>query len=440
MAKASRSSRHHADVVDSHPDTWFVLALERWLDNDTLGAGHWLDHLVERLVTPATEDKTSVRGACVRLMRARLGSEPLTPAMCRARAVVRAQAGRPEPQPLLPLLLVELGVAETSTDELDAAETSLTSAASLCRTRGLTTLEAAALSHLALNLHMQGRESCSGDVADQALHLMGGEVAWKPDYIEARATLARDLARLSAPGPARAAPDSGPGPHDSPWETVHAADPVAQFWHRIRTARRSLASGSVVDAEQLLQLPTPSAVSDDLRVVLLVELGLLAYLADDEHALPALQTELEALGATGEADLLDGIRHELAGKRKAAATAYAAAADTATCAQPATRAFALAAQAQVLDVLGEGDRAMELLREATTTTAVRRNAAPFLGWSRQGTPIQTLLGRLLERSPTAGASWPRPPLATRTSSPPWPRSRLRRVSAHRSPTTSSGRR
>ncbi len=51
-------------------------------------------------------------------------------------------------------------------------------------------------------------------------------------------------------------------------------------------------------------------------------------------------------------------------------------------------------------MLGEGDRALELLREATTTTEVRRNAAPFLGWSRQGTPIQTLLGRLLEQAPT----------------------------------------
>ena len=77
------------------------------------------------------------------------------------------------------------------------------------------------------------------------------------------------------------------------------------------------------------------------------------------------------------------------------------AAEGATYAQPATRAFALAAHAQILDVLGEGERALELLREATTATEVRRNGAPFLGWSRQGTPIQTLLARLLVTAPTA---------------------------------------
>jgi LuxR family maltose regulon positive regulatory protein len=397
-------ARNHADAVDAHPDTWFVLALERWLANDTFGASHWLDHTVEHPDAVEPTERPSVRDACVRLMRARMGSEPLAAAVRHAVSVMRGESDRSEPQPLLPLLYVELGVAQTLSGELAEAETNLSMAVSLCQTRGLTTLEAATLSHLALNLHMQGHEHSSGAVADEALRLMAGETAWKPVYIEARATLARDLARLNDAGGTRCFTGSGgatPGSSDSPWDTVHAADPVAQFWHRIRTARQALTSGQVIDAEQVLQLPSPGTLSDHLQVVLLVELGFLTYLADDEHALPALQAELEALGARGEAALLDGMRHELAGERKPAAAAYAAAAEGATYAQPATRAFALAAQAQILDVLGEGERALELLREATTATEVRRNAAPFLGWSRQGTPIQTLLARLLVKAPTA---------------------------------------
>ena len=41
---------------------------------------------------------------------------------------------------------------------------------------------------------------------------------------------------------------------------------------------------------------------------------------------------------------------------------------------------------------------MELLAQAAAMTEVRRNAGPFLGWCRQGTPIQTLLQRLAAQS------------------------------------------
>jgi LuxR family maltose regulon positive regulatory protein len=43
---------------------------------------------------------------------------------------------------------------------------------------------------------------------------------------------------------------------------------------------------------------------------------------------------------------------------------------------------------------------MELLGVAATETEVRRNAVPFLGWTRQGTPMRMLLPRLGERSPS----------------------------------------
>jgi DNA-binding CsgD family transcriptional regulator len=58
------------------------------------------------------------------------------------------------------------------------------------------------------------------------------------------------------------------------------------------------------------------------------------------------------------------------------------------------RALALAAGAQLRDALGEHARALALLADAATATQVRRNAVPFLGWIRQGTPMATLLARL----------------------------------------------
>ena len=50
------------------------------------------------------------------------------------------------------------------------------------------------------------------------------------------------------------------------------------------------------------------------------------------------------------------------------------------------------------DALGETDLAMDRLRTAVTITEVRRNAAPCLGWTRHGTSIHTLLGRLAQQS------------------------------------------
>ena len=221
--------------------------------------------------------------------------------MSHARGVVRRHPGRTEPQPLLPLLFAELGVAQTWIGDLTEAEVNLTTAVTLCQTRGLTTLQAAAASHLALNLHMQGRERASGEVAAEALRLIAGDAAWKPVFIEARAGLAGDLARLNDATAKRCltgndvarqpVTDEAATP-ESPWEAAHAADPVAAFWHRIRTARQALTSGSVIDAERVLQLQSAAGLSNHLRVVLLVEHGFLAYLADDDHALPPLEAEL----------------------------------------------------------------------------------------------------------------------------------------------------
>lgn len=66
------------DVVELHPETWFVLALERWIVGDIPAAVHWLDRVI---ATTTGEVEVSRRLAaqamCARLMRARAGFEPL---------------------------------------------------------------------------------------------------------------------------------------------------------------------------------------------------------------------------------------------------------------------------------------------------------------------------------------------------------------------------
>ena len=154
-------------------------------------------------------------------------------------------------------------------------------------------------------------------------------------------------------------------------------------------------SGSVPTALQTLETPmTWLTLPEHLRVVVTLERGYLASLSGDQQTLKRQVAELEALGARGEAALLTGLQHELESDRKAAAASYSLAEEDVTHAQPASRALALTCEAQLLDVLGKPDEAIARLREAATITEVRRNAVPFLGWSRQGTPIETLLRRL----------------------------------------------
>jgi DNA-binding NarL/FixJ family response regulator len=68
-------------------------------------------------------------------------------------------------------------------------------------------------------------------------------------------------------------------------------------------------------------------------------------------------------------------------------------------AQPPTRELALTCEAQLLDAVGEPALALERLSEAAVLTELRRNARPFLGWCRQGTPIGSLLRRLEAAAP-----------------------------------------
>jgi LuxR family maltose regulon positive regulatory protein len=409
-------ARLHPETVEAAPGTWFALGLERWLDNDAGGSGHWLDRVMADAKQGGHRDALCPRVACTRLIRARMGSEPLMAAIGHARKVVLAHMSASTPEPLMPLLLGELGMAQAWMGDLTEAEVNLTNAIALSRSRGLTRLITVSLSHLALTLYMQGRESACIEIANDALEQLSTDAA-RPGYVRARAALARELAMLcDVPWPqGMTKPETSTGTPTP----LHIGDPVGRFWARLRDARLALMSGSVSAAEQILEVPpTWFTLPEHLSVILVLERGFLASLAGDPQALRSWAVELVSLGARGEAALLTGLRHELESDRKAALASYAVAQEDVTYSQPASRALALTCEAQLLDVMGRSDDAIDRLREAATLTEVRRNAVPFLGWSRQGTPIVTLLERLEAATPTAwihelaAAATGRPDIAT----------------------------
>jgi DNA-binding CsgD family transcriptional regulator len=177
-----------------------------------------------------------------------------------------------------------------------------------------------------------------------------------------------------------------------------------QFWSRMRDARLELMAGSAPAAEQVLETPGEYAelvepnLPDHVRVAMLVERAFLAALSSDRGLLRMVATHLDALNARGEAALVEGLLADLDGDRRRAAASFDTAAADAVYSQPPTRAIALACHAQLLDALGEKEAAIEHLATAATETEVRRNAVPFLGWTRQGTPMRVLLPRLGEES------------------------------------------
>jgi LuxR family transcriptional regulator, maltose regulon positive regulatory protein len=377
----------HPEAVEASPGCWFPIALERWFLDDIPAATHWLDRALR---AEESTNARSARTACIRLMRARLGLEPVVAAVGQARQVVLLSHRNPDPPPELPLLLSELGITQNWLGDLADAEVNLSTAIALSRARNLTALAISALTHLAFTEYMQGHERGCAELAQEALEALDGELHRRPNHIATRAELALVLATLS----------------DLPWKTtdsvvateradVHAADLTTRFWLRVRDARLALMSGSVPSSERTLDLlrDLPS-LPEHLRVAVLLERAFLAGLSCDQDLLKEVVGQLAEVGSLGEVALAEGLRDDLLGDRRGAADKFAAAALDVTFSQPATRALALACEAQLRDTLGEHEQAHELVREAALATEVRRNAVPFLGWTHQGTPMSTLLAQL----------------------------------------------
>ena len=298
---------------------------------------------------------------------------------------------------MLPVLLEELGVAQNWLGELNEAEGNFAVALAMARSEGLSALAASTMSHLALTQLMAGREHAAVEVATEALGMLGSEDVWRMEFAPSRAALALFLGGLV----------------DVPWSTeaivepavetgsrAHSADLCTRFWLRVRDTRLAVFRGSVADAERILTSPVHDSqlredlIPEHLRVFTLFGHALLAAMSADDEALRSVEKDLLTMGAHGESRFVAGLRADCAGDRRSALAAFSAASKEAVYAQPPTREFALACEAQLLDTLGEPDLAMERLARAATLTEVRRNADPFLGWSRQGAPIEMLLRRL----------------------------------------------
>jgi LuxR family maltose regulon positive regulatory protein len=388
----SQFALDHPSTVDVNSGAWFALALSRWFAGEISAARHWLDRIATDPL-PDTQE-TTLQAAAIRLMRARLGLDSIPAAVAGAEAALAGVAG-PITDSLVAILTCELAITQSWLGDLERAEAGFATVLQLSR-RELPALTAVALSHLAFTEYMLGRESSCVEIAEESLALLG-DPPWRAPYSADRALLARRLATLS----------------DIPWtgevearSTVldrpeHAADPTTMFWSRTLRARLALAGGSVAAAERALDVPLEtSELPDHLTAVLALERAFLAALAGDATALPPLQEQLVAVGATGEAALVAGLRADLAGDRRGAVARLTEAAAGARYQQPPVRALALATAAQLRDALGDGDAALELLAEAATATEVRRNAVPFLGWVRHGSRVSDLLVRLARSRPT----------------------------------------
>lgn len=397
-------TRTHPEVIDAHPSTWLPVALDRWLANDIDGARHWSERILG-----ARSGLGPSHQALVRLWRARLGLEPARPAVARGQQVVHALQGRtawtePDAQ-LLPVLAMELGVAQNWLGDLTAAGESLTTAVALSRGHGLSALAASSLSHLAMTEYMAGRESAAVEVATEALSRLGAADVWRMEFAPTRAGVSLFLGGVvDLPWVV----DPVAGPYTGTGSRTHGGDLSTRFWLRIRDALLAVLSGSLADAERILGAPVDDPQLQDarlpqhLRVALLVGRALLAALSADLRTLLTVEAELASMGVLGEAAFVAGLHADCSGDRRAAVDAFAAAATGASYAQPPTAALSLTCEAQLRDALGEPQLALERLSRAATLTEVRRNAVPFLGWSRQGTPVETLLGRLAARR---GSPW-----------------------------------
>lgn len=387
--RLSLFARNLAEHVETTPGTWFALAIEAWLDGGVPEAEHWFDRCLAESAA-LSEEKL----ACIGLMRARLGLEPLRPAVDRAAEVVRGRHGIGGEADILPQLLTELGITQNWLGQLMEAEQSLTSAIGLARTWDMPAVGAAASSQLAMTEYMLGREAACGEIADEAAILLeradrDRQQSPRIAFTRTRTALAAALARTARLPWLELAP--------IPDARLHRADLCTRFWMRLRDAHITLSGHSVVRARQILEepldLPEAFRLPDHLQVALLLNRAELAALATDRRSLESVEAALTERGMNGEAALAKALRADLDGNRRLAADHFDAAARHTTWSQPATRGIALVGRAELLHELGDTEAAADLLQQVAIETEVRQNAIPFLGWTRQGTPVQTMLGR-----------------------------------------------
>jgi DNA-binding CsgD family transcriptional regulator len=362
--------------LEQRHDTWAAIATTRWLRGDHDGVAHWTDRLVRHeALQPG--DVPAAQVAFVRLLRSRTGAEPVQAAVAAAHDVLESD------DPFVPLVLAELGVAETWLCELTAAEQHLDRAMLACRSQGLDTWALAVLSHLALTMYMTARERPAHDLAVDVIAGCEDAKVLIPGTRD-RAELVRQLVELQS------LPWGGP-PDPNPL-TPAPDDLVGRYWSRVLSARVALQRGSLTDAQRVLEEPldTPP-LPRDLQVQVVAERAVHALFAGDREVLRHCADALGDLHAEPEKTWVSGTLADLEGDLRTAADLYARAAEAVGRAHPPTDALALVCAAQVQDYLGDSERARAMMADAVAVTQGRGLAMPFLGWSTNGTRVGALL-------------------------------------------------
>src|SRR5689334_21773066 len=131
---------------------------------------------------------------CIRLMRSGLGVEEVGPAVANARAMVCRERARVSAHVLLPLIELDLGVAETWLGDLAAAEVNLSAALMASRAHDLPLLTVEVLTHLAVTQYLMGRERACLALTDEARALTS-EHGWLPPGTVGRGTIVAEIAR-----------------------------------------------------------------------------------------------------------------------------------------------------------------------------------------------------------------------------------------------------
>ena len=384
-------------TIEEHPGTWGLIARSRWSVGDAEGGRHWADRLLRHEEAhPGTV--SPLQHESIRLRRSRGNGEHHEDLVAAALHEVRRAAGGSSPDPHLPLVLLEVGVAENWLGRLADAEEHLGEAVLLSRAEGLATTAAEALSHLALTQFMLGREQACHDLAGESIALVERHPRTAAST-RCRAELARMLVWFEAfPLSPTPAPHDTPGgvdpqPDQVPWQLPESPDDLTgQFWHRLMQARLALLGGSVADCLRTLEVMSPlQRLPEHLRVCALMEQAGLGMITANRTALRALDASLEECRADAERLWVQGAMEDIGGNIQAAAALYLAAAAQALRVQPPTRPLALACAAQLLDHLGDPTTARDLVVQAVDATEGRRLGSPFLGWSRHGTRVGQLL-------------------------------------------------
>ena len=385
-------ARGGAPVLDRHPEWWLPLALERDLAGDTGAARHWLRRLLDH--RGAEHQPGGARSRCVaRLALARLGLEPLRPAIEAARELEQPTLR----DPLEAVLVLQLGAAESWAGDLEAAARHLTSAAVAARASALDVLVPTALSHLAVNLLAQGRTYPARVIAQEALTSGTDEPAATRDA-HARAQMVVELAELSAdPWVALRAV----GEEVTPSTTLAlSADPGDRVWHRSLSAQRLACRGAVSEASRLLECPLEvPPLPRHLELLLLTARARLAFLLRDQQRLQAAAAGFSRLGDPCSALWAAAAEEEVADRRTQALELYQRSLAT-TAPDPAgTRQLSRVSAAQLLEREGHPAEAARLTNEALARSESRRDASPFLGWSLRGVDVVVLLEHARDRGP-----------------------------------------